>query len=111
MLPSSSLDKKIFNDLNDSFLYAMDIYLDKPGKTELIYDFSGEKWEDVWTRETRIVTEFCRARKMIIFQHCENWKTSGTMIKVESRTLILVEAGELIECMSYPELKMDIVQK
>ena len=48
---------------------------------------------------------------MIIFQHCENWKTSGTMIKVESGTLILVEAGELIECMSYPELKMDIVQK
>ena len=34
------IDKKFLNELNDSFLHALDIYLDKTGKTELIYDFS-----------------------------------------------------------------------
>lgn len=105
------IDKSYLDELDDSFLYALDIYLDKLGKSELVYDFPDEQWEDVWIRESKVIIDYCKIRKMIIFQHREGWKASGTMIEVKSGTLILVEASELIECLSYPDLEMEIIQK
>lgn len=74
--------------LDDSFLYALDIYLDKLGKSELVYDFPDEQWEDVWIRESKVIIDYCKIRKMIIFQHREGWKASGTMIEVKSGTAL-----------------------
>ena len=105
------IDKSYLDELDDVHLYALDIYLDKSGKSELVYDFPDEHWEDVWIRESKAIIELCKLRKMIIFQHRENWEASGRLIEVKSGTLILIDANELIECLSYPDLKMEIIQE
>ena len=63
-----AIDKSYLDELDDNYLYALDIYLDKLGKSELVYDFPDKPWEEVWTRNSKIIIEFCKARKMIIFQ-------------------------------------------
>ena len=106
-----AIDKSYLDELDDNYLYALDIYLNKLGKSELVYDFPDKPWEEVWTRNSKIIIEFCKARKMIIFQYCDGWTASGSTIEIKSGTLILVDASELIECLSYPDLEMEIIQE
>jgi hypothetical protein len=61
------IDEKNLDKFDDILLGELDILLDRYGKSELVYDFPGEKWEDVWKRETRKIVEFCNSGKMIIF--------------------------------------------
>ena len=112
------IDENNLCELNDELLYAMDIFLDRYGKSELIYDFPDEKWELVRKRETLILEEFCNAGKMVLFlvnedeMNCEiqfsTKKTeTNTFLDVSSGKIILVNASELIQCLAYPDLEME----
>lgn len=114
------IDEKYLDELDDALLSELDILLDRYGKSELVYDFPNEKWEDVWKRETKEIVEFCNLGKMIIFLHyndeenCEiNFSDlqsdSKTLINVKSGKLIIVNASELIQCLSYPDLDMETI--
>lgn len=112
-------DEKYLDELDDRLLNELDILLDRYGKSELIYDFPDEKWEDVWRRETKGIIEFCNAGKMVIFLCDENEdncririsdfqdSSNKTFINVKSGKLILVNASELVQCLTYPDLEME----
>lgn len=112
------IDEKYLCEIKDELLYAMDIFLDYYGKSELIYDFPDEKWELVRKRETIALEEFCNTGKMILFltneteMNCEiHFSTkrveTNTFLNVASGKLILVSASELIQCLAYPDLEME----
>ena len=114
------VDKAYLTELNSGLLFEMDVLLDRHGNTELMYDYPNEKWEDVWKRETEEIVDFCNSGKMIVFLHdkdeenCEikirtSENTSGTYINVKSGKLILINASELIQCLLYSELIMDVI--
>ena len=58
------IDPTVFNEMDDEFLYAFDIYLDKKGESELVYDFPDEEWNIVWNRETKSVQDFIESHKI-----------------------------------------------
>ena len=112
------IDEKYLNEIDENLLYELDIFLDIYGKSELIYDFPGENWEDVRTRETKDLSGFCNSGKMLIIlqnkdeRNCELTisKTqidSDSFIEIVSGKLILVNASELIQCLAYPDLEME----
>ena len=112
------IDKNYLNELNDELLGELDILLDRYGKSELVYDFPNERWEDVWKRETKEIVEFCNSGKMVIFLHYEDEENceinlsnvqndSKTYIDIKSGKLLLVNASELIQCLAYPDLEME----
>lgn len=112
------IDKKYMDELDDQLLGELDILLDRYGKSELVYDFPNEKWEDVWRRETKEIVEFCNSGKMVIFLHYEDEEDceinfsdlqngSKTIIEIKSGKLIIVNASELIQCLAYPDLEME----
>lgn len=112
------IDEKYLGEIDDALLGELDIFLDRYGKSELVYDFPNEKWEDVRKRETKRLVDFCNSGKMVIFLHyndedeCEISfsdfnNDSKTNIDIKSGKMILVNASELIQCLSYPELEME----
>lgn len=112
------IDKSYLTELNSDMLYAMDILLDRFGKTELIFDFPNETWETVRSRETKQIREFCGHGKMIIWlldsmkKECKIEKgneiiDSPKWLHIPTGKLLAVTASELIQCLSYPELEME----
>ena len=62
------IDPERFKEMDEEFLYAFDIFLDKEGESELVYDFPGEDWKEVWDRETAVVRDFIKNSKMIVWR-------------------------------------------
>lgn len=112
------MDKVYFDELNEDMLYSFEIMLDREGRTELIYDFPEEDWGTVWERESKRIIEFCNEGKMFVLlgdkdvENCEIEFVEccdGTCISMPSGKMVLVNAGELIQCLLYPDLEMEIV--
>ena len=113
------IDEAYLDELsNNELLYALDILLDKKGETELIYDFPGEDWPKVWERETQNLRDFCNQGKMIIYllkddiKDCEVFEDtiqSNSMLNVISGNIMIVSAGEIIQCLAYPDVEMEKV--
>lgn len=112
------IDEYYFNELNGDILYSFDIFIDSKGITELIYDFPDEKWEVVRARESIVFKDFCNSGKMIVLlanksvENCEIDFIDGEcdadmFLNVPSGKLVLANASELIQCISYPELEME----
>lgn len=112
------IDAYYFNEFNSDILYSFDIFLDSKGRTELIYDFPNEKWEVVRLRESAVLKNFCNSGKMIVLHSNENIENceidfkdgkcdTDMFLNIPSGKLVLVNAGELIQCMTYPELEME----
>lgn len=40
------IDEKYLAEIDDNLLAELDIFLDRYGKSELVYDFPNERWED-----------------------------------------------------------------
>lgn len=114
------IDEAYLDELNEDMLYSFDIMLDREGRTELVYDFPGEEWITVWERESKLIKQFCNEGKMFVFlcdkdtENCEIEfvkSCNGTYISAPSGKMILVNAGELIQCLLYPELEMVEMEK
>lgn len=114
------IDKSYLKYLDADMLYAMDILIDRLGKTELIYDFPGEDWSEVWSRETMPIKEFCGSGKMLVWLSDRvrkegkieigcNPPSSAERLHIPTGNLLAITAGELIQCLSYPELEPEIV--
>ncbi len=112
------IDEAFLGELNEDMLYSFEILLDREGRTELTYDFEGEDWGTVWERETVLIKDFCNAGKMFVFlwdkdiENCEIEfvnNCGGICISIPSGKLVLVNAGELIQCLMYPDLEMEKV--
>lgn len=110
------IDEAFFEELNEELLCSLDVLLDYEGRTELVYDFPEEDWKKVWERETIPIKEFCDTGRMLVYlcdrdmENCEIElcdSCNGTVIMVPSGKLVLVNAGELIQCLMYPELEME----
>lgn len=112
------IDEYYYNEFNSDILYSFEIYLDYKGRTELIFDFPGEKWEVVRARESAAFKDFCNSGKMIVLlanksiENCEIDFMDGEcdadmFLNVPSGKLVLVNANELIQCIAYPELEME----
>lgn len=114
------MDKEYMDEFDDEILYDFDICLDRKGKSELIYDFPDEKWEDVYSRAFRSIERFCADGKMILFLLDENNYDGNIDIRdekfetdsfldIKSGNVIVVSAGELIQCATYKELDMETI--
>lgn len=112
------IDQSYLHELDYDMLCAMNILLDISGKSELIYDFPDEAWPEVWERETKSIREFCNSGKMIIWlingvkKKCEivyddNVPTSSKWLHLPTGKLLAVSADEFLQCLFYPELKME----
>lgn len=113
------IDRESLKKLDSRLLYELDILLDRCGESELAYDFPGE-WKDAWKRETREIVEFCNSGEMIVFltsereEDCELTVSTlqsrpTSFIDMRSGKMILLNAGELIQCLSYTSLEMETV--
>lgn len=112
------MDEEYFDELDEDMLYSFEILLDQQGETELTYDFAGEDWLTVRERESKLINDFCNAGKMFVAlgdKDIENCQIEfvdycdGTCISVPSGKLVVVNAGELIQCLLYPDLEMEKV--
>lgn len=114
------IDEYYLDKFNEEILYSFDIFLDRYGESELVYDFPDEKWDDVRERESKNFLEFCNSGKMILFlvdkneyncdiQFSKEHFETNTFLDIKSGKLILVNAGELIQCAAYPDLEMEKV--
>lgn len=114
------LDKMVITELTEELLYLLDIFIDVDGKSELIYDFPDENWEDVRIRETQKLADFCNSGKMIIWLTDDMEKeyqvkpsdgigNFNRAIYASSGNLVFISASELIQCALYPEMEMDIL--
>lgn len=112
-------DMEYLKELDSRLLYELDILLDRYGESELAYDFPGE-WKDAWKRETREIVEFCNSGKMIVFLTSEREEDCElvfsalqsrpmSFIDIRSGKMMLLNAGELIQCLSYPSLEMTTI--
>lgn len=114
------MDKAYIDELDDETLYDFDICLDRKGKSELIYDFPNEKWEDVYSRAFHSIERFCADGKMILFLLDENSYdcnidivnesfVTDSFLDIKSGNVLVVSAGELIQCAEYKELDMETI--
>lgn len=114
------IDKYYIKDFTDEVLYSFDILLDVKGNTELMYDFPDEEWEVVREREIALIKKFCNSGKMVVFlsikdeENCEiefvdKEINTSNLLDVPSGKLVLVNAGELLQCAFEPELKMEAI--
>lgn len=114
------IDEQYLKEIDEKLLNELDIFLDRYGKSELVYDFPNEKWESVRERETRELVEFCNNGKMVIFLHysdeeeckieiSDSESNSQTNLDIKSGKLLLVNASELIQCLAYPDLEMETI--
>ena len=112
-------DPTLFEKMDENILRAMDIYLDKNGESELIYDFPGEEWETVYARESRPFVSFVESGGLWIklLSDTEMDLSIEQVEKVDSKDhitvisgrVIIVSASELLQCLFYPELEMEIL--
>ncbi len=115
------IDKGYLSELSDpDLLYAMDVLLDIPGTSELIYDFPDEDWNVVRQRETEQIREFCGQGKMIVWlldcveKDCKLTKSAEITdpckwLHLPTGKLLAITASELVQCLAYPELEMEKV--
>lgn len=113
------LDPTFFKKMDENILRAMDIFLDKNGESELICDFPDEEWEKVYVRESKPFAELVEAGEIWIklFSNIdmvlsiEQTDTLDTKeyVTVISGKMIIVLASELLQCLYYPELDMEIL--
>ena len=112
-------DPNLFEKMDENILIAIDIYLDKNGESELVYDFPGEEWETVYVRESRPFVSFVESGGLWIkllsdtemdfsIEQVEK-VDSKDHITVISGRVIIVSASELLQCLFYPELEMEIL--
>ena len=112
-------DPTLFEKMDENILRAMDIYLDKNGESELVYDFPGEEWETVYARESRPFVSFVESGGLWIklLSDTEMDLSIEQVEKVDSKDhitvisgrVIIVSASELLQCLFYPELEMEIL--
>lgn len=114
------MDQSYIGEMNSELLYSMDILLDRHGKSELIFDFPSENWEIVRERESNAIKSFCNSGKMVVcllsdgdhqceFQMVDELFGPLKWLHLPTGNLLAVTAGELIQCVSYPDLIMEKV--
>ena len=115
------IDSACLEQMDDTILRSMDIYLDKDGKSELVYDFPDEDWNTVYERECKPFVSFVESgrlwikllskKDMVLSIEKSDTVDSKTYINVTSGNLKIVLASELLQCLYYPELEMQILGK
>lgn len=114
------MDQSYLGELDSELLYSMDILLDREGESELIFDFPQENWENVRERESKAIKNFCNSGKMVVHllsdgdYQCEfkvKDEVCGSLkwLNLPTGNLLAVTAGELIQCVAYPDLVMEKV--
>lgn len=113
------LDPAVFKKMDENILRAMDIFLDKNGESELVYDFPDEEWEKVYVRESKPFVALVEAGELWIklFSNIDmdllieqtDTLDSKEHITVISGKMIIVLASELLQCLYYPELDMELL--
>ena len=114
------IDPERFKEMDEEFLYAFDVFLDKEGESELVCDFPGEDWKEVWDRETAVVQDFIEKSKMIVWRTEEGDYSSnidkvndllegGDKLEITNNQVMFVSASELIQCLLYPDLDMEVI--
>ena len=114
------IDPERFKEMDEEFLYAFDIFLDKEGESELVCDFPGEDWKEVWDRETAVVQDFIEKSKMIVWRTEEGDYSSnidkvngllegGDILEIANNQVMFVSASELIQCLLYSDLDMEVI--
>ena len=114
------IDPERFKEMDEEFLYAFDIFLDKEGESELVCDFPGEDWKEVWDRETAVVQDFIEKSKMIVWRteggdyssnidKVNDLLEGGDKLEITNNQVMFVSASELIQCLLYPDLDMEVI--
>lgn len=106
------IDQEHLKLLEFEHLDSLNITLDIEGKTTLIYDFPGEKWSEVWNRESTSIRNFANEGKAIlIFAEPDEYEVqvnilenssddkTGHFIEFPSGKLILVSLSEVVQCL------------
>ena len=105
-------DPTLFEKMDENILRAMDIYLDKNGESELVYDFPGEEWETVYVSFVEsggLWIKLLSDTEMDFSIEQVEKVDSKDHITVISGRVIIVSASELLQCLFYPELEMEIL--
>lgn len=113
------IDKANLKQLDHEKAGALDILLDKDGKTELRLDFPGQKWQDVWSSETTSIRNFFTLGKafIVILGNGDHLchvaiddlpnLNSSSYLHVPTGELIGVSASEVVQCQAYHNLEME----
>ena len=113
------MDPCFVKDMNEDILNAMNIFLDPDGETELADDFPGEDWNDVYKRETAPFRAFIDSGKLwirllppceksFVLKEADDDKLTEKLM-IASGRVVAVMASELLQCLYYPELEMELL--
>jgi len=59
-------DREWFSTVKEELGYKLSIALDIEGRTEIIKDFHGRNWREVWRKECKKVVDKCNAKEMAL---------------------------------------------
>lgn len=116
------VDKDRISTLSKEFGSILNIVVDVDGETGLVFDYPDDDWVDVWSLELDKLNKLCIDGLMFIgllkdgeytvaldvtTEPAQN--TLEGFVTVDGTSLVIVEAGELIQSVIYPELPLEIV--
>ncbi|MCR5119834.1 MAG: hypothetical protein K6B44_09500 [Lachnospiraceae bacterium] len=113
------IDPAMIDEIDEKIMYAMEIFLDPEGVTEIVFDFPGEEWKSVYNRQSRKLLSFMDEGKMWIklvkpgdqeftMEQVDSGDFEET-VSVTSGKLYVVLASELLQCIYFPELEMELL--
>lgn len=118
------IEKNKLDSLSQELGAILNIVVDVEGETELVADYPGEKWRDVWRRETARLKDLCQGGLMFVGlleegEYSAELNISDEVsaedvlgvVNVSESPLLVVEAGELIQKVIYPQLPLDVLSE
>ena len=115
------IEKDIVSTLSKELAAILNVVIDVNGQTELVFDYPGQEWRDVWSNELRNLNDSVKSGLMFVgllddgeykveleLVNEPSTKECLGLVKVEKSPLLVVEAGELIQKVLYPQLELEI---
>lgn len=114
------IEKNVLNNLSKEFATALNVVIDVEGRTELVADYSDANWSDVWQQEFNKLCSLCSDGLAFIGlledgDYSVNVDLKNTLnncvggIRINESSLVVIEAGELVQKILYPQLQVDFV--
>jgi hypothetical protein len=118
------IEKDKVKTLSKELGATLNVVIDVEGQTELALDYPDENWKDAWAKELDNLEDVCKDGLMFVGLlkdgeysvdlDVTDKFSDGTLIgvvKVVGSPLLIVEAGELIQSIIYPQLSLDVVSE
>jgi hypothetical protein len=119
------IEKDKVKSLSKEIGAVLNVVIDVEGRSDLVSDYPGENWQDVWAKELDNLRSICKDGLMFVGllkdgEYCVDIDVGEEGISVDALVgsikvfdshLLVVEAGELIQSIICPQLPLDVASE